>query len=110
MARGGNMNLCNYNYNILGLALARNKKPYINESKRVYTFSIMVDWNEWPYFKIEIILPKDFKNIISLLPKDQLKELEENPPLKNQSFRIFDTYYLSPAGKFLKLLFWKWYI
>jgi len=102
------MYLCNYNYNILGLALTRNIRPYINEEKRVYTFSIMVDWDEWPYYKIEIILPKDFKNMTRYLLKDQLKELEDNPPLKNQSFRIFDTYYLSPAKKFLRLSFWGW--
>jgi|GEM_PF-4503296 len=104
------MNLCNYNYNIMGLALARNKKPYINEGIRVYTFSIMVDWNEWPYFKIEIILPKDFKNVMHLLLKEQRKELEDNPPLKNQSFNIFNSYYLSPAKKFLRLSFWEWYV
>jgi len=104
------MELCNYNYNILGLALARNIRPYIDEGKRVYTFAIMVDWNEWPYFKIEIILPKNFKNMTRYLPKDQLKELEDNPPLKNQSFRIFNAYYLSPAKTFLRLSFWEWYV
>ena len=96
------MELCNYNYNIICLALAHNKK-YIDIDNRVSVFVITVDWNEWPYKKIEIILPK--KNITYLS-----KELKDNPPLKNESFWIFDTYYLSPIENFLKILFWGWYL
>jgi len=87
------MELCNYNWNLMSLALFCNNVLHIDEDRSIHTWAIIVTRKRWPFTKVEISLPKKIGNIL-------------NRTL--QYFYIDDSHYLLPDKKSWKITFKDW--